>query len=377
VIGFVIPGETGWSSQISQLSEDFNDPNAANGSISIGISSIVRVTLANGCYHEDVGYGIGQGQKTMCIEKAKKEAVTDATKRALRLFGNKLGNSVYDKEHIADLAKKSKANTTAAAAAAAAAAATAAAAKRVPPPAASVPPPSGGPNALPSPSGSTIAHAAATTAPSPMAATSTTPKVFNGSSTATVPTVATTTTTTAAATAAGVVPPINKLVPTPSITHVPVAPPPSAGGVITPRTSAVAPTVVGSATPSVPFSAATPRPAAPVTNTPVPAGLRGPIAVTPVAPGSFHPAPQGAAAVSAARGLNYNGAGAGAGSGGGPQPLHHTAPPVHKPATSTVAVAFDMDLTDLADLSQSMFLPVVVGEITSSESDSKKRKTSP
>jgi hypothetical protein len=34
------------------------------------------------------------------IENAKKEAVSDARKRALRIFGNALGNCIYDKEHI-------------------------------------------------------------------------------------------------------------------------------------------------------------------------------------------------------------------------------------------------------------------------------------
>lgn len=37
------------------------------------------------------------------LEKCKKEAVTDATKRALRLFGNVLGNCIYDKGHLSDV----------------------------------------------------------------------------------------------------------------------------------------------------------------------------------------------------------------------------------------------------------------------------------
>ncbi|KAJ2811667.1 DNA repair protein rad52, partial [Coemansia sp. 'formosensis'] len=36
----------------------------------------------------------------MAYEKIKKEAVTDAIKRAMRQFGNALGNCVYDKEYI-------------------------------------------------------------------------------------------------------------------------------------------------------------------------------------------------------------------------------------------------------------------------------------
>lgn len=33
-------------------------------------------------------------------EKARKEAVTDAMKRALRMFGNRLGNCAYDKAFL-------------------------------------------------------------------------------------------------------------------------------------------------------------------------------------------------------------------------------------------------------------------------------------
>ncbi len=38
--------------------------------------------------------------KAAALEKAKKEAISDARKRALRLFGNGLGNCVYDKEYL-------------------------------------------------------------------------------------------------------------------------------------------------------------------------------------------------------------------------------------------------------------------------------------
>ena len=52
----------------------------------IGISTFVRVQLKDGTYHEDVGYGVSEGMrsKALSIEKARKEAVTDGLKRALR-----------------------------------------------------------------------------------------------------------------------------------------------------------------------------------------------------------------------------------------------------------------------------------------------------
>ena len=39
-------------------------------------------------------------QKALSIEKARKEAVTDALKRALKSFGNVLGNCLNDKEYL-------------------------------------------------------------------------------------------------------------------------------------------------------------------------------------------------------------------------------------------------------------------------------------
>ncbi len=52
--------------------------------------------------NQDIGYGSienGKG-KAASFEKAKKEAATDGLKRALRTFGNVLGNCLYDKEYL-------------------------------------------------------------------------------------------------------------------------------------------------------------------------------------------------------------------------------------------------------------------------------------
>ena len=49
--------------------------------------------LKDGTYHEDVGYGISEGMrsKALSIEKARKEAVTDGLKRALRYVASSPG----------------------------------------------------------------------------------------------------------------------------------------------------------------------------------------------------------------------------------------------------------------------------------------------
>jgi recombination DNA repair RAD52 pathway protein len=51
-----------------------------------------------------VGYGGSDNQrsKAQALDKARKEAVTDAIKRALRIFGNHLGNCCYDKVYTTD-----------------------------------------------------------------------------------------------------------------------------------------------------------------------------------------------------------------------------------------------------------------------------------
>lgn len=94
-------GFDGWSSSITDMILDFIEPVCGGARFKCGVTAIVRVTLKNGSFHEDVGFGIGENKcKGTALEKAKKEAVSDARKRALRLFGNALGNSVYDKEFI-------------------------------------------------------------------------------------------------------------------------------------------------------------------------------------------------------------------------------------------------------------------------------------
>lgn len=100
------------------------DEHQSSGKISLGLSVIVRVTLRDGTYHEvwgedsrltgnmlirckDVGYGHIENckGKAAAFEKAKKEGTTDALKRALRNFGNILGNCVYDKDYVARVTK--------------------------------------------------------------------------------------------------------------------------------------------------------------------------------------------------------------------------------------------------------------------------------
>lgn len=100
-------GFNGWSSAIQNIQVDFVDENPQTLKISLGLSVIVRVTLRDGTYHEDIGYGHIENckGKAAAFEKAKKEGTTDALKRALRNFGNVLGNCIYDKDYLAKVTK--------------------------------------------------------------------------------------------------------------------------------------------------------------------------------------------------------------------------------------------------------------------------------
>ncbi|PYH95147.1 hypothetical protein BO71DRAFT_351880 [Aspergillus ellipticus CBS 707.79] len=100
-------GFNGWSSSIQNITVDYVEENPNTGKVNCGLSVVVRVTLRDGTYHEDIGYGHMDNAKgkAIALEKAKKEGTTDALKRALRSFGNVLGNCVYDKEYVSKVTK--------------------------------------------------------------------------------------------------------------------------------------------------------------------------------------------------------------------------------------------------------------------------------
>ncbi|KAF9077439.1 hypothetical protein BDP27DRAFT_1442092 [Rhodocollybia butyracea] len=100
-------GFNGWSSNLVSLTTDFIDYNEETKRYSVGVTAIMRVTLRDGVFHEDVGYGVLENSKTKgpALDKCKKEAVTDGLKRSLRNFGNLLGNCLYDKQYTNDIVK--------------------------------------------------------------------------------------------------------------------------------------------------------------------------------------------------------------------------------------------------------------------------------
>lgn len=101
-------GFNGWSSEIRDIHIDYSDE-MPNGRFSLGVSATVRVTLKDGTFHEDVGFGHMENIKSKYVgfDKCKKEATTDGLKRTLRKFGNLLGNCIYNPVYTRQLARMS------------------------------------------------------------------------------------------------------------------------------------------------------------------------------------------------------------------------------------------------------------------------------
>lgn len=99
-------GFSGWSSTVQSLSID-QEEMTADGKFNISMSAIVRITLQDGAFREDVGYGqiANSPSRASAYEKVKKEAVTDSMKRALKAFGPALGNCCYDKDYLTKVSR--------------------------------------------------------------------------------------------------------------------------------------------------------------------------------------------------------------------------------------------------------------------------------
>ncbi len=57
-------GFNGWSSNVVSLTTDFIDQNEQSQRYTVGVTAIVRVTLRDGVFHEDIGYGMLENSKS-------------------------------------------------------------------------------------------------------------------------------------------------------------------------------------------------------------------------------------------------------------------------------------------------------------------------
>uniref|UniRef100_H3BG12 DNA repair protein RAD52 homolog n=1 Tax=Latimeria chalumnae TaxID=7897 RepID=H3BG12_LATCH len=93
-------GYNGWSHSVTQ--QNVGMRHAFDCVYTCKVYAFQRTLTQDGSYHEDVGYGVSEGlrSKALSLEKARKEAVTDGLKRALKCFGNVLGNCILDKNYL-------------------------------------------------------------------------------------------------------------------------------------------------------------------------------------------------------------------------------------------------------------------------------------
>ncbi|CAL6056281.1 DNA_repair protein RAD52 [Hexamita inflata] len=83
----------GWSSQVISLQSNFSEQTASGWRECF--TATMRVTLQNGCFHEDVGVGEGERpRRADAIDQAQKSACSDGVKRCLKYFGDSLGNDL-------------------------------------------------------------------------------------------------------------------------------------------------------------------------------------------------------------------------------------------------------------------------------------------
>jgi DNA repair and recombination protein RAD52 len=57
-------GFNGWSSNVVTINIDFIDFSEESKRYNVGVTAVVRVTLRDGVYHEDVGYGLLENSKS-------------------------------------------------------------------------------------------------------------------------------------------------------------------------------------------------------------------------------------------------------------------------------------------------------------------------
>ena len=57
-------GYNGWNSSVTRLETDFIDMEPESRRWNVGITAIVKITLRDGTYHEDIGYGTGENLRS-------------------------------------------------------------------------------------------------------------------------------------------------------------------------------------------------------------------------------------------------------------------------------------------------------------------------
>lgn len=99
-------GFNGWSTRILEVNHVLC--NERNGRYDIVIRSSMEVMLKDGTVKQDVGVGAIKNARDFgdAYDTALKTAVTDGMKRCLRLFGDRLGNCLYNDGYNKEIKKQ-------------------------------------------------------------------------------------------------------------------------------------------------------------------------------------------------------------------------------------------------------------------------------
>ena len=57
-------GYNGWCSTVTKMETDFIDMDPESRRYNIGVTALVKITLKDGTYHEDIGYGTGENLRS-------------------------------------------------------------------------------------------------------------------------------------------------------------------------------------------------------------------------------------------------------------------------------------------------------------------------
>lgn len=102
-------GYDGWTSQILSVEMVSMDKSAENR-VSVSAMAHIRITLKNGIFREDIGFGISENVKGQGKAKkiAYKSSITDGIKRTLKQFGKALGSCCNDTNYIKQIKRIKK-----------------------------------------------------------------------------------------------------------------------------------------------------------------------------------------------------------------------------------------------------------------------------
>lgn len=91
-------GWLSWNHAIVSQSVDYVDSN--EGVFSVGISSVVRVELKDGTYHQEIGYGTSEGlrSKIQSMSHAREDSILRGIRSALLSFGGKIAEILMNSD---------------------------------------------------------------------------------------------------------------------------------------------------------------------------------------------------------------------------------------------------------------------------------------